>query len=195
MAACHRRETHFALEKTVGGKVWCAVACVSEDCAAIRCWTTLPIGMTRRWLHSPINPKVKKVQLNVAGSHHSCSQGPGSGTSPREAYKMKNRNPSLMSAACNGKWALVCGWSAVSGDFRSQMRVAWPCSGFTITETNTEQVWINVIHPNQLPGWRPDRSICTYILPPLPPANPDATTTWNAFSSWKSYKSVSALFK
>lgn len=177
MAVGLRREAHFAWEEAVGGKVWCAVGCVSEVGAAIICWTTLwrwhGDGCTHRLI-----PRPRRLNWMLLGATTVSPVRSLVLILPRKGAK---KPLWLARVACNGKWALVCGWSAVSGDFRSQMRVAWPRSGFTITWRQTEQVWINVIHPNQLPGWRPDRSICTYIC--ITPQKTDTVITWNAFSS------------
>lgn len=151
------------------GRRWRSMDEDSEDGAVIRCRTTFPIGVTWRWLHSPTNPKF--LQSGIWFWYFP------------EGSVVKSKALSLTRVACNGKWALVCGWSAVSGDFRSQMggglASLWLHNHL---ETNTEQVWMKVIHPNQLPGWRPDSSICTYICPP-PPQKTDTMITWNAFSS------------
>lgn len=162
MAVWHRREAHFAREEAVGGKVWCGVARVSEDGAVTGCWTTLSIGMTWRWLHSLTNPRRRRLKwMWLRATTVSPVRKLALILPWGKRRKGAKRPLSLARVACNGKRALVCGWAAVSGDFRSQMRVAWPRSGFTITWRQTEQVWINVIHPNQLPGWRPCSYICT----------------------------------
>lgn len=124
-------EAHFTWEEAIGGKAWCAVGCVSEDGAVISCWTTLLIGMTWRWLLSRLIPRRRRWNWM---SLWAAAVSPVRNLVlilPRKGAKKQG------GVACDGKWALACGWSAVPGDFRSQMRVAWPRSGFTITWRQT----------------------------------------------------------
>lgn len=122
MAICHRRETHFCVF-------------VLEDVTVISRWTALQIGMKQGWQHSFTNPKSKNVKVNITGILPrivTVAQVRKQALIVPWGMRLKKKKSFLVRVTCHGKWLLVYGLSAVSGDFRSQMRVAWPRSGFTI---------------------------------------------------------------
>ena len=132
----------------------------------------------------------------VIGHVLSTSWGPARFTLPDMAicHRRETHYPQSKkgSSECHRESAQDCGWSR-EARFDSSLRDAlkhfpmgislwliWSLMGLPLSdegglaslwlhnglETNTEQVWINLIHPNQRPGWGPDPSICIYICFP-----------------------------